>query len=429
MRWNTWLSVVLVCLTAVAAKAAEVAITLPADTPFTARLEDAKTGRVLSGPSTSKGTSVRLDTGDTPSPGTWRLVVEDSTTGNVAWKSIPKGPVKPVALSSGDFNRIARVVISVTDRQGKIPSRAAVGLKDGSGIVRWQNLGPEDQGKAVFRDVPAGDGEVRVQQGSPSNYQSISFRLPQKREKPVLEFTADVTLPDGMETTDASTEVSSSDAIGAKQENAGKEPDKATPPAKGTGYGNFLGVLLGFALVGLALWFGYRALRKRGLTAVDALKAAGVQLPDDAPPAAPMVPAEPPTPVDPNTCPYCGRPKDPVTGACACAFTPGPKPEPAANAVREPRLVVLSGSRLGSVIPINTPVAIGRDPGQDFAITDDPAVSRRHAILTPGSDGCAITDQGSSNGTFVNGRRIQSETLRPGDEIAIGSSRFRYEAN
>ena len=50
MRWNTWLSVVLACLTAFAARAAEVAITLPADTPFTARLEDAKTGRVLSGP-------------------------------------------------------------------------------------------------------------------------------------------------------------------------------------------------------------------------------------------------------------------------------------------------------------------------------------------------------------------------------------------
>ena len=358
------------------------------------------------------------------------MIVEDTTSGNVAWKSIPKGPVKPLALSSGDFSRIARVVISVTDRQGKIPSRAAVGLKDGSGVMNWQNLGPEDQGKAVFRDVPAGDGEVRVQQGSPSNYQSISFRLPQKREKPVLEFTADVTLPDGMETSEASAAASSSsDDSGGEQEEPGKEPDKGAPPARGSGYGNFLGVLLGFALVGLALWFVYRALRKRGLTAVDALKAAGVQLPDDAPPAAPLVPAEPATPVDPNTCPYCGRPKDPVTGACACAFTPGPKAGPVTSSVREPRLVVLAGSRLGSVIPVNAPVAIGRDPGQDFAITDDPAVSRRHAVLTPGPAGCAIADQGSSNGTFVNGRRIQSETLRPGDEIAIGSSRFRYEAD
>ncbi len=43
---------------------------------------------------------------------------------------------------------------------------------------------------------------------------------------------------------------------------------------------------------------------------------------------------------------------------------------------------------------------------------DDASVSRRHAILVPRPSGARILDDRSSNGTFVNGRRIQQADLR-----------------
>lgn len=59
----------------------------------------------------------------------------------------------------------------------------------------------------------------------------------------------------------------------------------------------------------------------------------------------------------------------------------------------------------------------------------DQRVSRRHArIRSEGHDGWQLEDLGSCNGTFINGRRVQgSMRLRHGDEIEIGTSRFRMD--
>jgi predicted RNA-binding Zn-ribbon protein involved in translation (DUF1610 family) len=51
---------------------------------------------------------------------------------------------------------------------------------------------------------------------------------------------------------------------------------------------------------------------------------------------------------------------------------------------------------------------------------DDPTVSRRHALLYRDDSGARILDDRSSNGTFVNGRRIEQADLSSGDEIKIG---------
>ena len=41
--------------------------------------------------------------------------------------------------------------------------------------------------------------------------------------------------------------------------------------------------------------------------------------------------------------------------------------------------------------------------------------------------GYRIIDEGSSNGIYVNGARVTDATLHPGDEVAIGGTRFRFE--
>ena len=57
---------------------------------------------------------------------------------------------------------------------------------------------------------------------------------------------------------------------------------------------------------------------------------------------------------------------------------------------------------------------------------DESSVSRRHAILVPRPAGARILDDRSSNGTFVNGRRVQQADLNNGDVLVIGRVVLRY---
>ena len=77
---------------------------------------------------------------------------------------------------------------------------------------------------------------------------------------------------------------------------------------------------------------------------------------------------------------------------------------------------VLSGSRL----------LIGRSRDCDVTV-DDPNVSRRHAELRNEDGAWIITDLGSTNGVKVNGRRVESARLEPGDELVFGLARLRFE--
>ena len=67
---------------------------------------------------------------------------------------------------------------------------------------------------------------------------------------------------------------------------------------------------------------------------------------------------------------------------------------------------------------------IGREPPADIVIPA-PQVSARHAeIRHLSGDRYSLFDLGSSNGTFVNGIRIDSTTIRPTDDVRLGSQRI-----
>ena len=70
-------------------------------------------------------------------------------------------------------------------------------------------------------------------------------------------------------------------------------------------------------------------------------------------------------------------------------------------------------------------IKIGRSSSNDYTLTS-PAVSQQHAILTIYDDGRAsIKDLNSTNGTFVNGKKIVVETfIRQGDSIMLGNVPF-----
>jgi predicted component of type VI protein secretion system len=70
---------------------------------------------------------------------------------------------------------------------------------------------------------------------------------------------------------------------------------------------------------------------------------------------------------------------------------------------------------------------IGRSREADVVI-DDPNVSRRHAEVRPSGGSWIVRDLGSTNGVKVNGRRIQGpQSLKPGDELVLGTARVTFE--
>jgi pSer/pThr/pTyr-binding forkhead associated (FHA) protein len=68
---------------------------------------------------------------------------------------------------------------------------------------------------------------------------------------------------------------------------------------------------------------------------------------------------------------------------------------------------------------------IGRGFGADLRL-DDPAVSRRHAIIVSDDRGAVVLDDRSANGTLVNGRGVARAELADGDVIVIGRVALTY---
>ncbi len=76
---------------------------------------------------------------------------------------------------------------------------------------------------------------------------------------------------------------------------------------------------------------------------------------------------------------------------------------------------------------IDGTVRIGRSDESDIAL-NDPSVSRTHAVIETGGATPTVCDLGSTNGTFVNGKRVQRESLRDGDDVRFGNTRMRFES-
>ena len=62
---------------------------------------------------------------------------------------------------------------------------------------------------------------------------------------------------------------------------------------------------------------------------------------------------------------------------------------------------------------------VGRAPRADFVV-DAPLVSRLHCRLTADDNHVEVLDLDSTNGTYVNGKRIETARLKTGDRLRVG---------
>ncbi len=93
-------------------------------------------------------------------------------------------------------------------------------------------------------------------------------------------------------------------------------------------------------------------------------------------------------------------------------------------------LRIISGSSKGRTLSLaaaNLPLSIGRDPNNRIKL-EHTAISRFHCVISSESGEYYVEDLSSTNGTYLNGRRITREALNPGDELIIANTGIILEA-
>ena len=89
------------------------------------------------------------------------------------------------------------------------------------------------------------------------------------------------------------------------------------------------------------------------------------------------------------------------------------------------RLLIHSADAREVVHVLGRKTSIGRTPDNDLQL-DAKFISRHHAVILVGPASAIIEDLNSTNGVHVNGRRVIRQTLRDGDQIAIGRMHYRF---
>jgi hypothetical protein len=192
--------------------------------------------------------------------------------------------------------------------------------------------------------------------------------------------------------------------------------------------GSFVVLFVVLAAVLFAGYQGMQYMKKNPDKARSTLEQLGAQIPkpgdDQLNDGVPNMPIQAPAPPQPAQKIMLGDSSpDPLAGAAP--YNPYSAPAGTSAVASSPQL----RSALGDVIPIgDSPLVVGRDVGLGLSLASESSVSRRHAEVAKGPGGVVVRDLGSTNGTYVNGAKLQGETvLRPGDELRFGAVAFRYE--
>jgi pSer/pThr/pTyr-binding forkhead associated (FHA) protein len=86
--------------------------------------------------------------------------------------------------------------------------------------------------------------------------------------------------------------------------------------------------------------------------------------------------------------------------------------------------------RQGERFELNAkPLTVGRSAPNDIRLDGDEFASSHHARIEARNDGVWVEDIGSTNGTYVNGARLERpQLLEDGDVVRVGETDLRYES-
>jgi hypothetical protein len=338
------------------------------------------------------------------------LYVWNLATGNVAAKPV-SAVGKQWHVSPQEFNRICHVTVRVEYKDDPVAA-ARVVLKDKT-HEQSQLLDADSKGEADFYLVSPGTVTVTVEYRSGGSaaqplVQQFPLDLQRKTPDPLLT----VSLPYKVETVNPA--------------KTGDAPTQQVPstPAKPVAHNNPIGSALIFLFtlalaIGLA-WGLYQLAKKNPDWMHGKLKQLGVDVPDT-----PHHVAD-----DSNTPTPDLIPAKPVAQSKIILDDAGLPPAPAAPMPgqliqHEPRLVKANGQVVNLA---EGEMVVGRDENLGLSLVGESSVSRRHASITRQGNALTLKDLGSTNGTYVNGRRIDAETrLSPGDDVQFGAVKFRVE--
>ncbi|GIV17433.1 MAG: hypothetical protein KatS3mg022_2868 [Armatimonadota bacterium] len=427
IAWVIWL---MILTTLVYALPDKVTVTVPSDGKYLVWLESANGQTVFLPPNESVGGKVELDiaslkkrfadTADKTLEGA-RVGVYDTKYGNLALVTLKPNDTG-VTITPDQFQYAMRVQVRLQTPEDKPIAAAFVMLTDANNTIHTALLEPSQNGVVSLERVKLGKVSVLVNYGS-NLTASQEAEIKAERADPVVTLT--MVISSGAPVLDV--------APATPQPTSQTQP--ATPaPAPASRPFPVWNTLFGLLVLAGLIYSGYRIWKRKQLTLPDALKKLGIDVAQEPPATPPAQPSQKPAvQVPEGHCPFCGQPVDPVTGACACSVTPAAasatSTAPVATAVATaPRLVGARGAYGGTIFEITgAEASIGREVGNTIQLSNDNTVSRRHARLLKQGDSWVIRDEGSSNGTWVNGVRITEHPLRPGDEIQIGATFFRWE--
>jgi FHA domain len=110
---------------------------------------------------------------------------------------------------------------------------------------------------------------------------------------------------------------------------------------------------------------------------------------------------------------------------------PGLSPDAPAPRTSDGRLVVVKSTTLkkGAQHRLNgASLSVGRSSSNDIELRGDGFASASHARFEPRPDGVWLEDVGSTNGTFVNGIKLERpQKLASGDVVRVGETDLRFE--
>ena len=111
----------------------------------------------------------------------------------------------------------------------------------------------------------------------------------------------------------------------------------------------------------------------------------------------------------------------PATSRHGAAFTPDMNHTTLISAASITTLEVVAGESRGRTLTLTDGLTLGRGPENTLPLTEM-GISRHHAEIVWTDDAWMLRDLGSTNGTFVNGRRITTHALQADDTIRIGGT-------